>query len=49
MVHRKKNNLVAVKNKWKKPQEEPHRRGPSPRIDRHAVLVTCTEQANKTT
>ena len=30
----------------KKPQEEPQRRDPSPRTDRRAIDVTCTEQIN---
>ena len=30
-----------------KPWEEPQRRDPSPRIDRDAINVMCTEQKNK--
>ena len=43
---RKKNNLLRQKNltdwkkkRWKKPQEEPQRRDPSPRMDRQAIDV----------
>ena len=30
----------------KTPQEEPQRRDPSPRMERHAIDVTCTELHN---
>ena len=37
------------KRRWIKPQEELPRRGPSPRTDRHAVDVACTERNNRIT
>ncbi len=35
---------VCTGKKWKKPQEEQQSRDPSPRTDRHAIDVLCTEQ-----
>ena len=40
---------LETQKKWKKPQEEPQRKNPSPRTDRHAMDVACTEQNNKIT
>lgn len=41
---KKKKHLNKGKKCWKKPQEEP-----SPRADRHAIDVACTEKSNKIT
>ena len=42
----KKNLLAGGKSRWKKPREEPQRRDLCPRMDRHAIDLTCTEQNN---
>ena len=43
---KKKNLMRGKKRRWKKPQKEPQRRDSSPRTDRHAKDVACTEKNN---
>lgn len=46
---KRKTNLLTGRKNRKKAQEERQRRDPSPRRDKHAIDVACTQQNNKIT